>query len=109
SMLEGLRKTASSLAAIAALVLSLAASAWAQVGEALPTGQRLTPTAATGASFEALDPGLSDFPGYRAGHAVALALSPDGSTLLVLTSGFNRLADRSGRRAADASNEYVFV
>jgi DNA-binding beta-propeller fold protein YncE len=108
-MLVGLKKTASRLAAAAGLVLSLAVPAAAQMGEALPTGQRLTPTAARGAQWETLDPGLRDFPDYRAGQAVALALSPDGATLLVLTSGFNRLADQSGRRAVDASREYVFV
>jgi YVTN family beta-propeller protein len=108
-MLEGLRKTVSRLAATAALVLGLAVPAWAQLGEALPTGQRLTPTAASDARFEALDPGLPDFPDYRAGQAVALALSPDGATLLVQTSGYNRLADRAGRRAAGASSDYVFV
>jgi hypothetical protein len=40
---------------------------------------------------------------------VAVALSPDGATLLVLTSGFNRLADQSGRRTVDACGESVFV
>lgn len=78
-------------------------------GEALPTGQRLTPNAAHGALFQSLDPGLVAFPEFRAGQAVAVAPSPDGTTLLVLTSGFNRPADATGRRLPEASNEYVFV
>ena len=78
-------------------------------GEALPTGQRVTPAAARGAQFSLLDPGLPGFPEFRAGQAVALALSPNGATLLVLTSGYNRLADATGRRVPAGSNEYVFI
>jgi DNA-binding beta-propeller fold protein YncE len=92
-----------------AFLLGGAASAWGESGEALPTGQRITPAAAPGAVFQSLDPGLPDYPQYRAGQAVAAVLSPDGATLLVLTSGFNRLANAAGGRARDASNEYVFV
>jgi len=88
---------------------AFARPALAAEGEPLPTGQRLTPTAAPGAVLQTFDPGLADFPDYRAGQAVALALSPDGASLLVLTSGFNRLADAAGKRASAASGEYVFV
>ena len=108
-MFEGLRKSVGRHGATVLLLLGLALPARAETGEALPTGQRLTPMAASGSHFETLDPGLPGFPEHRAGQAVALALSPDGATLLVLTSGFNRLADATGRRAADASNEYIFV
>ena len=38
-----------------------------------------------------------------------MALSPDGDTLLVLTSGYNRLNDAQGQRNAADSNEYAFV
>jgi YVTN family beta-propeller protein len=74
-----------------------------------PSGLRLTPTAAAGARFSRLDPGLPGFPGYVAGQAVTTVTSPDGKTLLILTSGFNRLFDKGGARIAAASNEYVFV
>ena len=97
-------------AIVALLIGGLAGPAAAREGEALPTGQLVTPTAAPGAVLQALDPRLADFPEYRAGEAVvALALSPDGATLLVLTSGFNRLADAAGRRSPENSGEYVFV
>src|SRR5882762_2133613 len=78
-------------------------------GDFVPTGQLVTPLAAAGADFTPLDPGLPGLPEFRAGQAVALAPSPDGRTLLVLTSGYNRTFDNAGRRVAAASNEYVFV
>lgn len=74
-----------------------------------PSGIRITPMAAAGAGFSHLNPDLPGFPGYLAGQAVTTVTSPDGKTLLVLTSGFNRLFDRKGGRIAAASNEYVFV
>ncbi len=75
----------------------------------LPTGMEVTPTAAPGAQFVALDPGLASYPDFRAANAVATLISPDGRTLLVLTSGYNRLNDQSGKRDRAASDEYVFV
>jgi DNA-binding beta-propeller fold protein YncE len=78
-------------------------------GERLPTGQRITPLAAPGATFESLDPRLADFPDFRAGGAVALALAPDGRTLLALTSGYNRNFGADGRLVREASSQYVFV
>jgi DNA-binding beta-propeller fold protein YncE len=74
-----------------------------------PSGIRLTPTAAAGATFVRLNPGLRDFPGYVAGQAVTTAISPDGKTLLVLTSGYNQLNDRAGKLLPADSEEYVFV
>ncbi len=77
------------------------------------TGQRITPTAPRGARFQSLNPGLSDFPQYLAGQAVTTVVSPDKRTMLVLTSGFNRLNATSGPNLGNQidadSNEYVFV
>ena len=78
-------------------------------GELLHTGMRITPTAASGAVFQSLNPDLPDLPDYTAGQAVGTALSPDGQTLLVLTSGYNRVNGANGSRVAQWSNEYVFV
>jgi YVTN family beta-propeller protein len=78
-------------------------------GEMLPTGQRLTPEAAAGAHFQDLDPGLAAYPDHRAGQAVTTAVSHDGKTLLILTSGFNRMSLPEGKKDPAASNEYVFV
>src|SRR5262249_51671284 len=69
----------------------------------------ITPTAARGSTFSALNPGLPDNPGYVAGQAVTTATSPDGKTLLVLTSGYNRVADASGNNIPSQSNEYIFI
>ncbi len=74
----------------------------------LPTGQRITPEAASGALFHELNPGLKDFPDFRVNQAVTTLASPDGKTLLILTSGFNLLSDPSGKKPAHA-NEYIFV
>ncbi|MGH8328219.1 MAG: YncE family protein, partial [Steroidobacteraceae bacterium] len=75
----------------------------------LPTGQFVTPRAAPGADFIGLNPHLKDFPRYTVGQAISEALSPDGRTLLILTSGFNLLYDAAGKQSRPDSNEYVFV
>ncbi len=77
--------------------------------EWVPSGQGITPLAPTGAVFTRLNPGLKDLPDYAAGQAIKTATSPDGKTLLVLTSGYNRLNNAQGIREAADSNEYVFV
>lgn len=78
-------------------------------GEPVPTGQRITPEAAPGAIFQKLDPKIASLPEFRAGQASATALSPDGKTLLILTSGFNRMFTAAGAPKLDALSEYVFV
>jgi len=79
----------------------------------LPSGQFVTPTAATGANLQFLNPGLANFPTHVVGDAIKTAVSPDGKTLLVLTTGYNRLNTASGadigKLDVSASNEYVFV
>lgn len=55
----------------------------------LPTGQYLTATAAPGSTYQRLATGLRPDGNADADDAVSTALSPDGKTLLVLTSGFN--------------------
>ena len=77
--------------------------------EELPTGMSITPLATRGAAFHALNPGLPDRPDYTAGWPVTTALSPDGSTLLILTSGYNVIHGPDGREVADDSGEYVFI
>jgi DNA-binding beta-propeller fold protein YncE len=75
----------------------------------LPTGMTITPMAVQGSYYVPLNPGLEDFPDYVAGQPVTSVMSPDGGTLLVLTSGYNEMDDASGRRIKKDSNEYVFV
>jgi DNA-binding beta-propeller fold protein YncE len=92
-----------------ALLGTLALAGVVRGEEFTPTGQALTPTAAPGAIFQPLNPGLPGDPAYTAGQAAALALSPNGKTLLILTSGFNRVFGPDGRFIPERSNEYVFV
>lgn len=91
------------------------ASAQLNTGEPqlVSTGQIITPLAPNGARFQPLNPNLADDPGFTAGQAVTTAVSPDGKTLLVLTSGYNSQNFTSGANAGSTnpadSNEYVFV
>jgi YVTN family beta-propeller protein len=73
------------------------------------SGQQITPTAPTGARFEPLNPGLADSPHYLAGQAVTSIVSPDGKTLLVLTSGYNLLESASGSTIPGDSTQFVFI
>jgi YVTN family beta-propeller protein len=64
----------------------------------LPTGQYITPTIAPGATYQALSTGLRPDGNADANGAITSALSPDGKTLLVLTSGYNSgLETKSGQ------------
>ena len=75
----------------------------------LPDGSALTPDAAPGARLFELDPHLPEAPWLRAAGSVAAALSPDGGTLALLTSGYDRAYDADGDRIEPASGEYVFL
>jgi YVTN family beta-propeller protein len=65
----------------------------------LPTGQVITPTAAPGSSVQVLSTGLRADGNADAAQAVNTALSPDGKTLLILTSGWNK-----GNRLPDGTS-----
>ncbi len=78
-----------------------------QTSVELPTGALLTPDIAPGSHLYELDPHVAAHP-FRAGFAVSEALSPDGKTLAVLTSGFNRLTTPTGDGVPDVVGEYVF-
>jgi hypothetical protein len=77
--------------------------------EILPTGMSITPLAEPGTTFQFLNPGLPTLPDFRVDMAVTSVLSPDGGTLLILTSGFNQNLDATGNVDPNTSNEYVFV
>ena len=71
------------------------------------SGQQITPTAPKGAKFEPLNPGLLDKPEYLAGQAVTSVVSPDGKTLLVLTSGYNLVDSPAGSVIPADSTQFV--
>ena len=83
----------------------------------LPSGQFITPTFAAGATFATLNPQLpAPYNRFRPDGAIASALSPDGGTLLVMTSGYNTLNDPAGNLlspgngdSVDGASEYIFV
>src|SRR5215469_10031845 len=86
-----------------------APAATAQQPIPTPTGFSITPTAAPGSVFSTMNPNLPGVPNYIAGQPMTTAVSPDGRTMLVLTSGYNLLNDSNGKNHAAAGNEYVFV
>src|SRR5271157_4012232 len=72
--------------------------------------QQITPLAPKDSRFETLNPDLSDHPTWLAGQAVTTVVSPDHKTLLVLTSGYNRLYNTNTPVPHwPDSNEYVFI
>ncbi len=77
------------LAAVADSEMVIRPAAGSPVSYVLPTGQRITPLSAPGSYMERLATGLRADGDADAAGAMSLALSPDGSTLLVLTSGYN--------------------
>jgi len=77
-------------------------------------GQQITPLAPQGSQFEPMNPDLPDRPDWLAGQAVTSVVSPDRKTLLVLTSGYNRVYTLGVPAPpypwyGPDSNEYVFI
>jgi DNA-binding beta-propeller fold protein YncE len=77
-------------------------TAWASDPILLPNGLSITPDAAPHSVLTSLNPGMPGRRDLTMGEAVTTALSPDGNSLLVLTSGYNK-------EGAQKFNEYVFV
>jgi DNA-binding beta-propeller fold protein YncE len=75
----------------------------------LPTGQFVTPTALKDAVQQFLNPGLPDYPNFVAGEAVRSQLSPDGSTLAIITAGQNSLYKTDGTVDAANSTQFIFL
>jgi hypothetical protein len=86
----------------------------AKGAQALPNmNQTITPLAAAGSRFQPLNPDFQDFPAWLAQDAAHCVVSPDRKTLLVLTSGYNRVffpygSDAGAMNTADSS-EFVFI
>src|SRR6267154_329890 len=103
----------SSFISVGAVVSARAVDRVLERGTFIPTGVHITPSAAPGSSFQPLNPGLSFDPSFTVGQAVTTTISPDGHTLLILTSGYNSQNITSGPNLGntnpDESNEYIFV
>jgi YVTN family beta-propeller protein len=106
------------LSALAAAVLALAARADLRArdddhrehaGLVLPTGQFVTPTALEDSVQQYLNPGLPDYPDFVAGEAVRSQLSPDGTTLAIITAGQNSLYKPNGTVDVANSTQFVFL
>lgn len=98
------------LAVLAPLLLaSIVQAAPQRTPQPVPSGVVITPEAARGALFQPLNPDLKDLPDFNAGQASAVALSPDGKTLAILTSGFNRNFNAKADPVLSQSGEYLFL
>jgi DNA-binding beta-propeller fold protein YncE len=75
----------------------------------LPTGQFVTPTVIDNAVQQYLNPGLAAYPNFIAGEAVRSQLSPDGTTLAVITAGQNSLYKPDGTVDVPNSTQYIFI
>ena len=75
----------------------------------LPSGQYVTPTVIKDAVQQYLNPRLPDYPDFIAGMAVRSKLSPDGTTLAILTAGQNSLYKPDGTVDAPNSTQYIFL
>ena len=102
---------ASNLTGHATAPLNITVNAAAAGVQFIPNmNQWITPLAPTGSHFTQLDTGLIvNDKNWMAGQAVSTVVSPDGMTLLVLTSGFNRVNNAAGVQDPDMSQEYVFI
>jgi len=69
----------------------------------------ITPLAARRSTLQLLNPGLPDLPDFTVDHPISTAVSPDGATLLILTSGYNRNNDAKGKKIPAQTSEYIFV
>jgi YVTN family beta-propeller protein len=78
-------------------------------GARLATGQFITPTFVRGAVQQFLNPGLPAYPNFVAGEAVRSHLSPDGTTLAVITAGQNSLIKADGNVDTAASTQFIFI
>jgi DNA-binding beta-propeller fold protein YncE len=69
----------------------------------------MSPTAMPGSTYIPLVPGMKTNPALPAGYAQSEVLSPDGKTLLVLTTGYNYVVDSKGNEVASDSTQFIFV
>src|SRR5262245_21084498 len=103
----------------AAALLAVSAVAYLQAGDdtrrdrdvlvRLATGQFVSPTIISNSTQQHLNPGLPAYPDFVAGEAVRSRLSPDGTTLAILTAGQNSLYKPDGTVDAANSTQYLFI
>jgi hypothetical protein len=78
-------------------------------GALLATGQIITPKFVKGAVQQPLNPGLANYPNFVAGEAVRSQLSPDGTTLAIITAGQNSLYKPDGTLDTPNSTQFIFL
>jgi len=98
---------------LALIIAGALAQAQTDIQELPNLGQQITPLAPQGSQFQPMNPDLPGNPAWLAGQAVTTVVSPDHKTLLVLTSGYNRIfytdGPNAGKMNLPDSTEYVFI
>src|SRR5262249_58307644 len=69
---------------------------------ATPPGLYITPTALPHSVQQVLNPGLTNYPNFVAGEAVKAVVSPDGTTLAILTAGRKSPIESTGFKGGTA-------
>src|ERR1041385_7943136 len=108
-MIRNFLRAASLTAVVALSTLTVRFAQAVTQPDVLPTGATITPDAAPGAVFQSLAVDLPDYPGREVDGAQPTAISPDGKTLLILTSGFNKMKGPNGAVQPQDSSEYIFA
>ena len=75
----------------------------------LPTGQYVTPTVIPQSHQQSLNPRLPAYPDFVAGEAVRSQLSPNGTTLAIITAGQNSLYKPDGTVDVANSTQFIFL
>lgn len=80
----------------------------------ISTGAYISPLAAPGSKFQLLKAPVPGYPDNAVDHAETSVVSPDGKTMLVLTSGYNQYFAPNSTCCGDHSDpvnsgEYIFV
>src|SRR5262245_59354527 len=78
-------------------------------GIPLATGQFITPLALEDSVQQFLNPNLAAYPNFVAGEAVRSQLSPDGTTLAIITAGQNSLYKPDGTTDGANSTQFIFL
>jgi YVTN family beta-propeller protein len=111
---KSLLKVAACLVTISAGFVNLALGQNANGRVQISTGAYITPLAAPGSTSQLLKAPLPGYPDYVVDHAETSVVSPDGLTMLVLTSGYNQHFAANATCCDDHSDpvnsgEFVFV
>src|SRR5947209_16408155 len=92
---------------LAVITSGLASAQPVEKGVAIPTGQRVAPLAAPGATLTTIDPELPSAPSLRLGWVVNAVLSPDSQQLALVTAGINAVNGPDGKPVPPTDGVFI--